>query len=126
MRLLLLASAGGAIGAGSRFLISQWFADRGLAGFPWATLTINVTGSMLMGLVVGLLAGRPDVAPDVRVFVATGVLGGYTTFSAFSLEFWQLTERGDLGAALMYVAGSVALSLAELGIGLALGRWIGT
>lgn len=124
MRMLLLASAGGAIGAGARYAVTQWFAANGWATYPWATLLINVTGSLLMGLTVGLLMSRATLAPELRVFLATGILGGYTTFSAFSLEVWQLAERGETGAALGYIVASVVLSIAGLGLGLLASRWM--
>ena len=124
MRMLLLASAGGAIGAGTRYLISEWFATKGLLGFPWATLLINVTGSALMGLTVGVLMSRAELPAELRVFLATGILGGYTTFSAFSLEIWQLFERGDVGAAVAYIGASVVLSIAGLAGGIFVARWI--
>lgn len=125
MRLLLLACAGGAIGAGARFALSQWLAAKGWGAWPWATLVVNVTGSLLMGLVAGMLAARASAfGTELRIFLATGILGGYTTFSAFSLEVWQLAERGDTGAAAAYVAASVVLSIAGLGIGLAAARLV--
>lgn len=124
MRMLVLASAGGAIGAGMRLLISQWFAANALAAYPWATLFINVTGSTLMGATVGLLLARPELPPELRMFLATGILGGFTTFSAFSLEVWQLVERGETGAALAYIGTSVVLSIAGLVCGLAVTRWV--
>ena len=124
MKMLLLASAGGAIGAGTRYAISAWFLAKGLTGFPWATLFINVTGSALMGLTVGLLMARAEIPVELRVFLATGVLGGYTTFSAFSLEIWQLFERGEAGLAAAYIGASVALSIAGLAGGLLVARWI--
>lgn len=124
MRMLLLASAGGAIGAGLRLLATQWFAAQGWATYPWATLLINVTGSGLMGIVAGVMLMRPDVPPEMRIFLATGILGGYTTFSAFSLEVWQLLERGEAGMAIAYIAGSVLLSLAALLAGLAAVKWM--
>lgn len=124
MRMLLLASAGGAIGAGARFAVTQWFAANGWATYPWATLLINVTGSALMGLTVGILMSRAELPSELRVFLATGILGGYTTFSAFSLEVWQLAERGETGAAMAYIAASVVLSIAGLGVGLLAARWM--
>jgi|LNFM01.1.fsa_nt_gb CrcB protein len=124
MRMLLLASAGGAIGAGTRYAVSAWFAAKGLTGFPWATLFINVTGSVLMGLTVGLLMSRAELPVEFRVFLATGVLGGYTTFSAFSLEVWQLLERGEPGLAAAYIGASVVLSIAGLAGGILVARWI--
>ncbi len=124
MRMLLLASAGGAIGAGARWWVTQWFAAKGWAAYPWATLLVNVTGSALMGLLVGLLMSRPAHSPELRVFLATGILGGYTTFSAFSLEVWQLAERGEVGAAVAYVAASIVMAMVGLGIGLLAARWM--
>jgi CrcB protein len=123
MRLLLLASAGGAIGAGMRFAFGQWVAEKGWAAYPWATLVVNVTGSLLMGVAAGLITAKATtLGPELRVFLATGILGGYTTFSAFSLEAWQLAERGEIAAAVAYVASSVVLSIAALGVGLLLAR----
>ncbi len=124
MRLLLLACVGGAIGAGARFSISHWFAARGLTLFPWATLLINVSGSVLMGIVAGAVMERTNLSPELRIFLATGVLGGYTTFSAFSLELWQLADRGALTAAAIYLVASVILSVAGLVAGLAAARWM--
>lgn len=119
MKLLLLASAGGAIGAGARYLMSHAFAVRGLTDFPWATLTINVLGCFLMGVLIEVLALKYSASPELRTFLATGILGGFTTFSAFSLEFATLYERGDTGAAAAYVLLSVLLTLAAVFAGLA-------
>ena len=93
-------------------------------GFPWATAFINVSGSAAMGLLVGWLAFRAGAewSQSVRLFVATGVLGGYTTFSTFSLESILLLERGETGSALAYVGGSVALGIVGLWGGLSLAR----
>ncbi|HYZ32131.1 MAG TPA: fluoride efflux transporter CrcB [Crenalkalicoccus sp.] len=90
-------------------------------GFPAATLFVNVSGSLAMGLLAGWFAFRGDgAAPPWRLFLGTGVLGGYTTFSSFSLDAVALWERGQAAAAIGYVAASLALSLA----GLVLGLWI--
>lgn len=124
MRMLLLASAGGAIGAGSRHLVTVWFGAKGLGAYPWATLLINISGSALMGVTVGVLMSRAALPPELRVFLATGILGGYTTFSAFSLEAWQLAERGEMAVAAAYVAASVVLSIAGLGLGLLAAKWM--
>lgn len=94
----------------------------GLA-FPWGTLLVNVTGSALMGLLVGWLALRSEGASQhLRLFLATGVLGGYTTFSTFSLETVMLWERGDHLATLAYVLGSVITGVVGLAVGLAVMR----
>lgn len=83
------------------------------SSFPFATLLVNISGCLLMGLVVGYLTfrGGEAVNPMYRLFLATGILGGYTTFSAFSLDTLLLMERGEPGAALLYVAGSVGISM---------------
>lgn len=124
MQLLLLAAAGGAIGAAGRFLVSHAFAARGMVGFPWATLTVNVLGCFLMGVLVELLAQRYQGSQELRTFLATGVLGGFTTFSAFSLEFAMLFERGDTAAAFAYAAASLALTVAAVFAGLTAARWV--
>ena len=90
-------------------------------GFPWSTFLINISGSLVMGLVAGWFAFKSGGASqDWRLFLTTGILGGYTTFSAFSLDTALLYERGELGLAAAYVLGSVALSIA----GLFAGLWI--
>ncbi|HET6390612.1 fluoride efflux transporter CrcB [Hyphomicrobium sp.] len=124
MRLLLIASAGGAIGTGFRFLINRVFAHAGLIEFPWATLTINILGSFLMGVLIETLALRFNASNELRTFFATGILGGFTTFSAFSLEFATLFERGNTAAAFSYVAASVVFSLFAIFAGLTLARWV--
>jgi CrcB protein len=88
-------------------------------GFPFGTLIVNVVGSLAMGLIVEYLALKGEASQQWRLFLATGVLGGFTTFSAFSLDAALLYERGEIGMAVFYVAASVLLSLA----GLAIGMW---
>lgn len=124
MKLLLLASAGGAIGAGARFLINHAFAVRGLVSFPWATLTVNLLGGFLMGLVMTLVIERYHGSPEIRTFVATGILGGLTTFSAFTYEISQMiaTDGAASPRIIFYVAASVLLSLAALYAGMAFAR----
>ena len=92
------------------------------ADFPFGILIINVTGSTVMGLVAGYLAFKGEASQPWRIFLMTGILGGYTTFSAFSLDTIVLYERGELGLAALYVAGSVVLSILGLVAGLALVR----
>ncbi|RYY23083.1 MAG: fluoride efflux transporter CrcB [Sphingomonadales bacterium] len=109
---LLLVMLGGAFGSGARFLIGR------LVLAPWGTLTVNLVGGLLMGLLVGALA-RPDQGGEQwRLLLGVGALGGFTTFSAFSLDTIQMIERGDWGIALGYVAASVIGSVAALAIGL--------
>jgi CrcB protein len=116
---LLLVALGGAIGAGCRHLVN--LAALRLLGpnFPFGTLTANVGGGLLMGLLTGYLALRySGGGQDLRLFLATGVLGGFTTFSAFSLDTVLLWERGELLMASVYVVVSVVLSIAALAAGL--------
>lgn len=122
MKLLLLAAVGGAIGAGARHLVNVGFGPWSDGGFPYATLSVNVAGCLLMGLLVTALALRVDGSIELRTFLATGILGGFTTFSAFSMDFAHLVQRGDVGAGALYVALSVIVSLAAVFAGLALGR----
>jgi CrcB protein len=111
MKSLLLATVGGGIGAGCRFLVGKFFAHHGFIQFPWATLTVNVTGCFLMGVLIEVLALRYNGSNELRILLATGVLGGYTTFSSFSLEFATLYERGEINSAIVYMLASVILSL---------------
>src|SRR6185312_17397645 len=122
MKLFLYASGGGAIGAGARYLIGRAFMHAGFIEFPWATLTINVTGSFLMGVLIEVLALRYNASNDLRTFLAIGILGGYTTFSSFSLEFATLYQRGDMTAAFGYVLASVVLGLLAVFAGLWISR----
>ncbi len=120
--LLLAAAAGGAIGAAARLAVVVAAMRLFGPAFPWGTMIVNVAGSLLMGLLVGWLATRSAGSEAMRAFLATGVLGGFTTFSAFSLDFALLWERKAHVAALAYAAGSVALSLAAVFAGLWLAR----
>lgn len=118
---LAQVALGGALGACARHLTGV--ATRHLfgLGFPWGTLTVNIFGSALMGLLVVVLAkkGGMHLAP----FLMIGVLGGFTTFSSFSLDAVALWERGETGIAAAYVLGSVVLSILALFAGMALMRW---
>lgn len=91
-------------------------------GFPFGTLVVNVLGSFLIGLLAGYFAYRTGLNQHLRLFLTTGILGGFTTFSAFSLDAALLVERHDYALAAAYVIGSVALALAGLFLGLALFR----
>lgn len=113
---------GGALGAGARYLANVTALRLIGPGFPWATIFVNVTGSFAMGLLVGVFAARS--LTHLHPFVLTGILGGFTTFSAFSLDAATLWTRGEAGLALVYVAASVALSLLAIAVGLWLGRFV--
>jgi CrcB protein len=114
---LILVMLGGAIGAGARHLVGAAFLARLGPGFPWSTLTVNLAGGLAMGLLAGWL-GRAGSAEQARLFLGVGILGGFTTFSAFSLETWLLIERGQVWPAAAYVSASVLGSVALLFAGL--------
>ena len=121
-RTLLEVALGGAVGASARYLTYAALSRAAGQGFPWATIVVNVAGSFLMGVLVVWLAekGSMRLAP----FLMTGILGGFTTFSAFSLDAVVLWERGEPVQASVYVAGSVVLSVAALIVGMALTRGV--
>ena len=112
------AGIGGALRRGVNLASERLF---GL-GFPYGTLIVNILGSLLMGLLAGYFAARVGIPQHVRLFLTTGVLGGFTTFSAFSLDAALLIERHAYWSATVYVLGSVILSLAALFAGLSLFR----
>ena len=116
-----LVFVGGGLGAAARHGINR----AGLAllgpGFPWWTLAINVAGSFAIGLLAGLF-GAWETGQNMRLFLITGVLGGFTTFSAFSLDALTLWERGAFREAALYILGSVILSLAAAAVGLMVTR----
>ena len=122
MKLLIWAMVGGALGSGARHLVNVGFGRWLGAGFPWWTLFVNVTGSFAMGVLIEAFALKFQASQDVRTFLMTGVLGGYTTFSAFSMDFAFLMQRHDYAAAALYLAASVALSILALYAGLWLVR----
>ncbi|MQX37002.1 fluoride efflux transporter CrcB [Roseospira navarrensis] len=120
--LLIAVAAGGAVGAIARYTVTsavpRWLGH----GFPWGTVVVNVAGSLLMGLLIDIMARRWSAPPEARVFLVTGVLGAFTTFSTFSLDVVTLYERGALMAAALYVAGSVIAGVLALFAGMWLGR----
>jgi CrcB protein len=118
----LIVFLGGGIGSAMRHGVNI-AATRALgSAFPYGILLINVSGSFVMGLVAAYFAFKGDASQDWRLFLTTGILGGYTTFSAFSLDAALLYERGEVGMAAVYVLLSVALSIGGLFAGLALVR----
>ena len=118
----LLVFFGGGLGATLRHLVNLICARAIGTGFPWGTFIINISGSTVMGLIAGYLAVKGGASQPWRLFLMTGILGGYTTFSAYSLDAALLYERGELASAALYVVGSVVLSIAGLFAGLALVR----
>jgi CrcB protein len=118
----LLVFIGGGFGSSLRHTVNVLSARLLGTAFPWHTFIINITGSIIMGLIAGYLALKGEASQPWRLFLMTGILGGYTTFSAFSLDTALLYERGEVALAVLYVLGSVGLSIAGLFAGLALMR----
>ena len=114
---LLFVMLGGAIGAGLRFAASGMAADAFGRGFPWGTWSVNLGGGLLMGLLVGARPSDP-----LLLFLGVGILGGFTTFSAFSLETAQMLERGEIATAAAYAGSSVTASVLLLFAGLWMAR----
>lgn len=119
---MFLVCLGGGIGAGLRHLTNLGAARLFAAAFPWGTLGVNMVGSLAMGLVAAWFAGRTGASQEMRLFLATGILGGFTTFSAFSLDAALLWQRGDAVSAVIYVVGSVTGAILSLCAGLWLAR----
>jgi CrcB protein len=113
---------GAGIGGAMRHGINQLAPKLSTTTFPFGTMIINILGSLAMGLLVGYFATRLGTSQYWRLFLATGILGGFTTFSTFSLEAVLLSERGEMMGAAMYVLGSVALGIIALIAGLAIMR----
>ncbi|PHR91374.1 MAG: fluoride efflux transporter CrcB [Robiginitomaculum sp.] len=119
---LIYVALGGAIGASCRYLLGGVVFRAMGPGFPWGTLAANVIGGLLMGLLVGWLAFRVSGGENLRLFLAVGVLGGFTTFSSFSLEALRMIETKAYGLATGYMSASVVLSVLAVFIGLMMAR----
>lgn len=119
---ILLVAIGGATGSVARYLagiaMTRWLGP----AFPWGTITVNIVGSFMIGLLTELIARKFSAPMEMRLLLVVGVLGGFTTFSSFSLDTMALFERGESLSAVVYVFASVLLSLAAALGGLALGR----
>jgi CrcB protein len=118
----LLVFLGGGLGAAARYGMNVGVARVAGSEFPWHTLVVNITGCFIMGALTELMALRLNVSNETRLFLTTGILGGYTTFSAFALDFALLVERRDMLGAAGYVLASVGLSIIACFAGLALVR----
>lgn len=124
MQTALIVFAGGGLGAVIRHFVNQLVTRLAGLDFPLGVMLINISGSFIMGLAAAFFAFKADASwsQPVRLFITTGILGGYTTFSAFSLDVALLWERGEPLQALLYVLGSVVLSVVGLFAGLTLVR----
>lgn len=113
---LVWVGLGGAIGASLRFMIAGYIHAHNVTAVPLGTLTVNLAGSLLIGAICGIFSMQAQVPPRMQLFLVTGLLGGFTTFSAFSAENWQLLETGQYRAFMIYVLasniGGVALAFA--------------
>jgi CrcB protein len=118
MNSLLAVALGGAVGASGRYLFNLQMMRLLGTNFPWGTFGVNILGSFIMGVLAEGLALRFNVSAEMRSFLMTGVLGGFTTFSAFSLDAGNMIERNDFGLAGLYIAASVVGSIAALFLGL--------
>ncbi|MGL4243014.1 MAG: fluoride efflux transporter CrcB [Beijerinckiaceae bacterium] len=131
MHALLFVFIGGGIGSVLRYLVGLQAAKSlgaftSVQGWPWGTFAVNLLGCLAIGLAFRLLPMPADGPASARLLLMTGVLGGFTTFSAFSLETAQLWMRGDATGAAIYVAASVAFCLAGVALGLAIGKAVGS
>lgn len=124
MNLVFAVGLGGAIGAVGRYLLSSGVAQIMGTQFPWGILFVNIIGGLAMGVIAEVGAQSTQLPLELKTFVTTGVLGGFTTFSAFSLDTALLIERGDTMAAALYVTGSVVGSVAALFAGLWIVRMV--
>jgi CrcB protein len=122
MPVVVGVALGGALGASSRYLLDTLIERNVSSIFPWATFTINITGCLVIGLVEASLVDRHDVPAWVRVGIVVGVIGGYTTFSTYAQESFQLFDARDVGVGLLYTVGSVVTGIAAAYLGSLIGR----
>ncbi|MFS8144378.1 protein CrcB [Rhizobium sp. R635] len=118
----LLVAVGGAIGSVLRYYVGQWTLRLLGPAFPWGTLAVNVVGCFVIGVLAELIARKFNASMELRLLLITGFLGGFTTFSAFSLDAISLFEGGNTVAGGVYIAASVGLSMAAVFAGLAIMR----
>jgi len=120
--ILLAVAVGGAIGSLLRYFVAGTIQSAAWPGYPWGIFFVNISGGFIMGVIVELGALKLQMSPELRALLTVGILGGYTTFSTFSLDSVLLIERGQYGTAAIYVVGSTALSILALFGGLWLVR----
>jgi CrcB protein len=120
---ILAVAIGGALGSSARYGVALWF-PQPVGGFPWATFAINITGCLLLGILVVVLNARFPPNRYARPFFGTGILGGYTTFSTYSVETVLLLKDHFVDRAVAYALGSVATGLLAAWLGIVAGRWI--
>ena len=121
---LLLVALGGALGASARYVLGGWLTDRWGSAFPWHTFAINAGGAFLLGVLMALSLERGAVGPSWRLFLGTGILGGFTTFSTLSYESIALIAEGSMVRGLANMFGSGAAGLGAAWLGIVVGRVI--
>ena len=119
---LILVMLGGAVGSAMRYQVGRFALQQVGPGFPWGTLAVNLIGGLIMGLMAGMFMNHGSAERPLWLLLVVGLLGGFTTFSAFSLDLFMMIDRGEAFAASAYLAVSVAGSLALLAIGYSLTR----
>lgn len=124
MKQVVAIAAGGALGSVLRFWMSGWVTGMLGRGFPYGTLLVNVSGSLLMGFLYVMLIDKFNASAEWRAVLLIGLLGGFTTFSSFSMETFNLLEAGEISKALMNIILSVAVCLTATWLGVVLGRQI--
>jgi CrcB protein len=117
MGMVFAVGVGGGLGALARYYIAGGI-QSAATSFPWGIFIVNITGALLMGLIVEASALKLNLSPDLRAFLTVGILGGYTTFSTFSLDSVLLLQKGEYAQATFYIVGSVVLSILALVAGL--------
>ncbi len=122
MNRFLLVCIGGGLGSGARYAVGLLAARWNATSLPYATLTVNIMGAFLISIVMGLTLRGQDISPELKLFLSTGVMGGFTTFSTFSMETVTLAQRGQWTAAALYVALSLLCGLGATALGIALMR----
>jgi len=118
MNTILAVGLGGGIGALMRHFLNGAVGNWLGSGFPWGIMVINILGSLIMGVLIGFFGLVTEIPQHWKIFLTTGILGGFTTFSTFSLDSVMLIERGQYVQAVLYIGGSVIVSLAALALGL--------
>jgi len=111
---ILLVGLGGGLGSMARYLCQRWFAENYFSSFPWGTFVVNLIGCFLIGIVYAVAEKTSLLSPQTRLFLITGICGGFTTFSAFAFENMQLLRSGDILYFICYIAGSVVLGIAAV------------
>jgi len=119
---MLLVGGGGFLGANARYLLSRWIADRYGAEFPFGTMFINLSGSLIIGFVLTVLAARSGLSPNYRLLIAVGFLGAYTTFSTYTYDALTMMRADEWLKSLVYVAASVVGGMAAVTAGMLVGR----